>query len=269
MAKKILITGASSGIGKATALYFATQGWEVIATMRNPQNAGELADNDRITVLQLDVTNQAEIDAVVKDATASGKVDVVLNNAGFGSVGPLEGTSTEQLQQIINTNLIGVIQLTKAFLPHFRKNKGGVFIAISSIGGLVSYPFFSLYHATKWAIEGWTESMAFELKPLGIKIKTVQPGATKSEFVGRSLVMPEHEAYDKFFDGFKSLFFSDEVINSMDEPESVAKVVYEAATDGKDQLRYLVGPAVVAEFNKRLTLGAEEFHNQTAKIFLS
>ncbi|MDY0986679.1 SDR family oxidoreductase [Flavobacterium sp. CFBP9031] len=269
MSKTIFITGASSGIGKATALFFAAKGWKVIATMRKPEAAADLAENSNITLLPLDVTNPEQMQKTVKRAQELGQIDVVLNNAGYGTVGPLEGTSDVELQQIIQTNFTGVIQLTKAFLPHFRENKGGMFITISSIGGLVAYPFFSLYHATKWAIEGWTESMAFELNQLGLQIKTVQPGPTKTDFVGRSLVVPEHPAYDEFFDNFKKIFFSDEVIGNLAPVETVSEVIYEAATDGKNQLRYLVGEVANDDYKKRLELGAEEFHQNLEKAFFS
>lgn len=267
MAKTIFITGASSGIGKATALFFAAKGWKVIATMRTPGMAQDLI-HENITFLPLDVTNIDSINVAVKAAVSMGKVDVVVNNAGYGTVGPLEGTSDEELHRIINTNLVGVIQLTKAFIPHFRENKAGIFITISSIGGLVAYPFFSLYHATKWAIEGWTESMAFELNRLGIQIKTVQPGPTKSEFVGRSLVIPEHPSYEHLFEGFRKMFFSKEVLDNMAAPESVSEVIYEAATDGQNRLRYLSGPVANSEYESRLALGAQEFHNHADKVYL-
>lgn len=139
---------------------------------KNPQAATALAGKENITLLPLDVTKSEQITNAVQHATSIGNIDVVLNNAGYGTVGPLEGTTGEEINQVINTNLTGVIQLTKAFIPHFREKKSGVFITVSSIGGLMAYPFFSLYHATKWAIEGWTESMrlnsavsVFRLKP--------------------------------------------------------------------------------------------------------
>ncbi|MGE4513417.1 MAG: SDR family oxidoreductase [Chryseobacterium sp.] len=267
MTKTIFITGASSGIGKATAKFFHEKGWNVIATMRNPEKETELTQLENVTLLPLDVTNFEQIKSVVAKATSLGKVDVVLNNAGYGTVGALEGTTDQQIEQVINTNLLGVIKLTKEFIPHFRENKEGVFITISSIGGLVAYPFFSLYHATKWAIEGWTESLAFELGQLGIQVKTVQPGPTKTDFVGRSLVVPEHPAYDEFFEGFKKMFFSDEVINGLEPPETVSEVIYEAATDGKNRLRYVVGAAANNEYNRRLELGAEIFHQEWDTVF--
>jgi NAD(P)-dependent dehydrogenase (short-subunit alcohol dehydrogenase family) len=267
MAKTIFITGASSGIGRTTAIYFANKGWNVIATMRNTQNGTDLAEHKNITLLPLDITKPEQITEAVEKAIRLGNIDVVLNNAGYGTVGALEGTTDQEIVQVVNTNLLGVIRLTKAFLPHLRAQKSGVFITVSSIGGLVAYPFFSLYHATKWAIEGWTESMAFELNQLGIQIKTVQPGPTKTDFTGRSLVIPEHPAYNGLFDNFKKIFFSDEVINSLAPAETVSKVIYEAATDGKNQLRYLVGDVANGDYAKRLELGAEAFHQDLANAF--
>ncbi|MDQ1162571.1 NAD(P)-dependent dehydrogenase (short-subunit alcohol dehydrogenase family) [Chryseobacterium sp. SORGH_AS 447] len=267
MTKTIFITGASSGIGKATAKFFQEKDWNVIATMRNPEKETELNQLENVTLLPLDVTNFEQIQSAVKEATSKNTIDVVLNNAGYGTVGALEGTTDQEIQQVINTNLLGVIRLTKEFIPHFRENKG-VFITVSSIGGLVAYPFFSLYHATKWAIEGWTESLAFELNQLGIQVKTVQPGPTKTDFVGRSLVVPEHPAYDEFFDKFKKMFFSDDVINGLEPPETVSEVIYEAATDGKNQLRYMVGAAANGEYKRRLELGAEIFHQEYDTVFL-
>ncbi|KGO83384.1 short-chain dehydrogenase [Flavobacterium beibuense F44-8] len=267
MAKTIFITGTSSGIGKTTAMYFQQKGWNVIATMRNPEKETELTQLLNVTLLPLDVTNETQMKATVAKAISLRKIDVVLNNAGYGTVGALEGTTDQEIEQVINTNLLGVIKLTKEFIPHFRENKGGVFITISSIGGLVAYPFFSLYHTTKWAIEGFTESLAFELNQLGIQVKTVQPGPTKTDFTGRSLVMPEHPAYNDIFDSFKKVFFSDEVLDNLAPAETVSEVIYEAATDGKNQLRYLVGPVANGDFNKRLELGAEVFHEELDKAF--
>ncbi|UII26935.1 SDR family oxidoreductase [Fulvivirga maritima] len=267
MAKTIFITGTSSGIGKRTAKYFQQKGWNVIATMRNPEKETELTQLDNVTVLPLDVTNSEQIKTTVAKAVSLGKIDVVLNNAGYGTVGALEGTTEQEIEQVVNTNLVGVIKLTKEFIPHFRENKSGVFITISSIGGLVAYPFFSLYHTTKWAIEGFTESLAFELNQLGIQIKTVQPGPTKTDFTGRSLVIPEHAAYDDIFDSFKNIFFSDAVLDNLAPAETVSEVIYEAATDGKNQLRYLVGSVANGDYNKRLELGAEEFHKDLDKTF--
>lgn len=197
MAKTIFITGASSGLGKATAKLFAEKGWKVIATMRKPGEETELHQLDIVTLLPLDVTNADQIKAIAEKAIALSDIDVVFNNAGYGLAGPLEGLSDAQLTRQINTNLLGVIRVTQAFIPYFRKRRSGLFITTTSIGGLIALPLNSVYHATKWALEGWSESMAFELNPFGIGIKTVSPGGITTDFSGRSLDTGQHPAYEE------------------------------------------------------------------------
>jgi short-subunit dehydrogenase len=265
MAKTIFFTGASSGIGKATAKFFAEKGWNVIATMRAPEMETELTNLKNITLLPLDVTSVEQIGSTVEKAISLASIDVVVNNAGYGIVGALEGTADGEIERLINTNLIGVIRVTKAFLPHFREKKSGMFITVSSEGGMIAYPFFSLYHATKWAIEGWTESMAFELNPLGIQIKTVLPGPTKTDFGGRSLVVSKHVDYEQQFGKFFDTLLNKESINTFPEVETVSEVIYEAATDGKNQLRYFAGKIANDNYAKRLELGAENFHQTMEK----
>ena len=179
MPKTIFITGASSGLGKATAKLFAEKDWNVIATMRKPEDETELAQLNNVRLLALDVTRLEQIQAVARQALDSSDVDVVFNNAGYGLVGPLEGTTDEQLVQQINTNLLGVVRVTQAFIPYFREKQAGLFITTTSIGGLVAFPFNSMYHATKWALEGWSESLAFELSKVGVGVKTVSPGGSQ------------------------------------------------------------------------------------------
>src|SRR5215472_19213699 len=169
----IFITGSSSGLGRATAKLFASKGWKVIASMRNPANEKELAKLPGITLMSLDITDPREIERIAQEVVASGGVDVVFNNAGYGLSGALEALTDEQILRVVETNLLGAIRVTKAFLPYFREQKAGLFINTTSIGGLITVPFNSLYHATKWALEGWSESMAFELNQFGIGIKTI------------------------------------------------------------------------------------------------
>ncbi len=196
--KTIFITGASTGLGRATAILFAEHGWKVIATMRTPEKETELMNREHITVLPLDVTNPEQIKAASAAALDMGDVDVVFNNAGYGLVGPLEGIADNQLVRQLDTNLLGVLRVTQAFIPHFREKRSGLFITTTSIGGLIALPLNSVYHATKWALEGWSESMAFELGKFGIGIKTVSPGGITTDFVTRSLDMGKHEAYDEW-----------------------------------------------------------------------
>ena len=253
MQKTIFITGASSGLGKATARLFQSKGWNVIATMRNPEKETELTKLENVTVLKLDVTNPQQIEATVNKVIEDHAIDVVFNNAGYGLVGALEAVSDEQIVRQIDTNLLGVIRVTKAFIPYFRANKRGLFITTTSIGGLLTFPLDSMYHATKWALEGWSESLSFELGLHNIGIKTIAPGGIKTDFAGASLAVAKHPAYE---DGLQKLF---DLMNpnNFEPVEWIADVVYEAATDGKKQLRYVVGQLANQLYVRRLEIGAE------------
>jgi NAD(P)-dependent dehydrogenase (short-subunit alcohol dehydrogenase family) len=261
----IFITGASSGLGKATAILFAARGWQVIATMRHPEQETELTKLPNVRLLTLDVTDPESIESTVQRAITVSAVDVVFNNAGYGLIGALEAVSDEQITQLVNTNLLGVIRVTKAFLPHLRAKKSGCIINTTSIGGLIAFPLYSIYHATKWAVEGWSESMSFELALHNIQIKTVSPGGIATDFTGRSLVVVEHGAYgdllQKLMSGQENVQFS--------APESIAEVVYQAATDQQDQLRYPAGADAIATYAHRLGVGPEAFRQEVASRFAS
>ena len=268
MAEKcIFITGSSTGLGKAAAKLFAAKGWRVLATMRQPENETELGKIAGITLLALDVTKPEQIQAVAKRALESGPVDVVFNNAGYGLAGPLEGTSDAQIVREIDTNLLGVIRTTQAFIPYFRERKAGLFITTTSVGGHVALPFNSVYHATKWALEGWSESMAFELSKFGIGIKTVAPGGIKTDFQGRSLVMTQHPAYNELVARALAFYQSPERATGYSTAGQIAEVVYEAATDGKDQLRYIAGQDAKALLGQRKAVGDEAAHKFIDKSF--
>ena len=267
MAQTIFITGASTGLGKATAMLFASHGWNVIATMRKPEQGTGLSQLENVRVLPLDVTDLEQIRATAQEVIESGGVDVVFNNAGYGLAGPLEGTTDEQVVQELNTNLLGVIRVTQAFIPHFRAKKAGLFIATTSIGGLVAFPFNSVYHATKWALEGWSESMAFELGKFGIGIKTVSPGGISTDFASRSLVLTQHEAYTDLVNQVFSRFMDPERQSNGSTAEQIAEVVYEAATDGKNRLRYVAGEDAKGMYAQRLQVGDEAFRQGIETAF--
>jgi NAD(P)-dependent dehydrogenase (short-subunit alcohol dehydrogenase family) len=267
MKKTIFITGASSGLGKATALLFAKNNWNVIATMRKPENETALAEVANVTLLPLDVTNVEQIEETVKNALTISKIDVVFNNAGYGLAGPFEGVTDDQLTNQINTNLLGVMRITQQFLPHFRENKAGTFITTTSIGGLVTFPFNSVYHATKWALEGWSESLAFELKGFGITVKTVSPGGIATDFAGRSLVMTQHPAYQEQMNKVLSVFIDPERAKDYSTPEQIADVVYEAATDGKSTLRYVAGNDAKQMYAQRIAVGEKVFRKEIEQVF--
>lgn len=265
--KIIFITGASSGLGRATAKLFASKGWKVIATMRTPHKETELAKLPGVVLMPLDITDRQQIEAVAAKAVAAGGVDVVFNNAGYGMAGPLEGTTDEQMMRIVDTNLMGPMRTTKAFIPHFRGKRAGMFINTTSIGGLMTVPFNSLYHATKWALEGWSESMSFELNQLGIGMKTIEPGGMKTDFFTRSFDVGRHPDYDALVDKVMSVITDPKQMESYSTPEQIAEVVFEAATDGKDQLRYVAGPDSKATYAARLQVGDEAFRKGIRQQF--
>ena len=265
--KAIFITGSSSGLGRATAKLFASKGWKVIASMRDPKKEEELGNISGVTLMALDVTDPHEIESVAKQVVGTGGTDVVFNNAGYGLAGALEGLTDEQILRLVNTNMLGTIRTTKAFLPHFREKRAGLFINTTSLGGLVAFPFNSIYHATKWAIEGWSESMAFELNQFGIGIKTIEPGGIRTDFFTRSLDTGRHPAYDALVNKFMGMISDPKQMATYSTPEQIADVVYEAATDGKDQLRYVAGTDAKSMYAMRLQLGEEAFRKAMAQQF--
>ena len=265
--KAIFITGSSSGLGRATAKLFASKGWKAIASMRDPKKETELGNISGVTLMALDVTDPHEIESVAEQVMASGGVDVVFNNAGYGLAGALEALTDEQIVRLVNTNMLGTIRTTKAFVPHFREKRAGLFINTTSLGGLVAFPFNSIYHATKWAIEGWSESMAFELNQFGIGIKTIEPGGIRTDFFSRSLDTGRHPAYDALVNKFMGTITDPKQMETYSSPEQIAEVVYEAATDRKDQLRYVAGADAKAMYAMRLQLGEEAFRNAMAQQF--
>ena len=265
--KAIFITGSSCGLGRATAKLFASKGWKVVATMRNPNSEKELPTIPGLTLMALDTTDPQQIQSVAERVVASGGVDVVFNNAGYGLAGPLEGLLDEQILRMVNTNMLGAIRTTKAFIPHFREKRAGLFINTTSIGGLITVPFNSIYHATKWALEGWSESMAFELNQFGIGIKVIEPGGMKTDFFTRSLDTGRHPAYDALVDKVMSAITDPKQMATYSTPEQIAEVVYEAATDGKDQLRYVAGADGKATYSMRLQMGDEAFRKAINQQF--
>jgi NAD(P)-dependent dehydrogenase (short-subunit alcohol dehydrogenase family) len=262
MSKTIFITGASSGLGKATAKLFQSKGWNVIATLRNPENETELSQLENITLLPLDVTNLEQIKETVAKAIELG-VDVVFNNAGYALMGVMEAYSDEKIVRQIDTNVLGVMRVTQAFIPYFREKKKGLFISTTSVGGVWGFPLSSVYNATKFAIEGWSESISLELSQFGIGVKTVAPGLMLTDFVGRSADMnssPEYKDVEaKVYKGLEGEF------KSASTAEYIADVVYEAATDGKDQIRYVAGDDAKTMYATRQEVGNEAFRQGMQK----
>lgn len=243
MNKTILITGSSSGIGKETAKLFQSKGWNVIATMRKPENEIELKQLDNVLVAKLDVLELDSIHKAVEDGIQKfGSIDVLLNNAGYGAYGPLEAFSREKVIRQFNTNVIGLLDVTKTILPHFRQNKKGIIINISSIGGKMTFPLGSLYHGTKFAVEGISESLHYEVEQFGGQVKIVEPGMIATDFAGRSFDFSNDENMSEYQNIVGALMTALPAMSQNASPASiVSEVIYEAATDGKKQLRYTAG----------------------------
>jgi len=268
MTRTIFITGSSTGLGRATAMLFAGKGWKVIATMRSPDAETELTKVPGITVMALDVTNPVQITETAQKALALGPVDVLFNNAGFGLAGAFEGAADEQLVKEINTNLLGVMRVTQAFLPAMRERRQGVIITTTSIGGLVTFPFNSVYHATKWGLEGWSESLAFELAPFGIRVKTVAPGGIATDFAGRSLVFTPHPAYMDAIGKAMATFTNPERRSQSSTAEHIAEAVWEAAADETDRVTFVAGDDAKATYAQRLAVGVEAARAGIRQLFL-
>jgi NADP-dependent 3-hydroxy acid dehydrogenase YdfG len=259
--KTIFITGASSGIGKATAKFFQSKGWNVIATMRDPEKETELIQLDNIKVLPLDVTNVEQIKSTIDKAISLSKIDVVLNNAGYGLMSSLEALTDENIVKQVDTNFLGTVRVTKAFIPYFRENKDGLFINVTSIGGHTGFPFTSVYNGTKWAVEGWSECLSIELSMFGVGVKTVAPSATNTDLfshISDVKPLPYYKAVEEKMLG---------MIKPASTPEEIAYVIYEAATDGKDQLRYFAGKSSQSIYDRRIEIGAEASRKEIKKIY--
>lgn len=241
MSKTILITGASSGIGKATVKCFQENGWNVVATMRRPENEEELSELDNVLVTRLDVTDQASIDSAIEAAMEKfGRIDALLNNAGYGAYGPLEAFPMEGIQRQFDTNVIGLLAVTKAVLPHMRQQKSGVIANVSSVGGKITFPLGALYHGTKFAVEGLSEALHYELEPLGIRVKIIEPGAIATDFGGRSFDFQNEESIAEYQPTVQAVLRTLEVsmVEGASPASDCAAVIFGAITDGTDKMRY-------------------------------
>ncbi len=266
MANTILITGASAGIGKATVKLFQQKGWNVVATMRKPDEEQELTQLDNVLVTRLDVTDEASIKSAVDESIAKfGSIDVLVNNAGYGAVGPMEAFAMENVRRQFDTNVIGLIATTQEVLRHMRAAKSGTIVNISSVGGKVTFPLMSLYHGTKFAVEGLTESLKYELDSIGIKTKIVEPGAIKTDFYNRSMDFAIDECMEEYRPTVLAMTNAMQTPNTHGSaPELVAEVIWNAATDGKPTLRYTAG-ADAAQFIANRKLADDETHMNGVK----
>lgn len=261
MAQTILITGSSTGIGKATAQLFQAKGWNVVATMRSPENETELFALDNVLVTRLDVTDASSIKHAIEAGIEKfGRIDVLVNNAGYGAYGPLEAFSMEKIRRQFDTNVLGLLETTKGVLPHFRANRSGTIVNISSIGGQMTFPLGALYHGTKFAVEGISEALHFELDAIGVKMKIVEPGMINTDFGGRSFDFTNDESMAEYQDVVQKLFggwAASQLPGSA--PEVVADVIHNAVTDSTKTLRYRAGDDAVELLDQRKALDDKTF----------
>jgi NAD(P)-dependent dehydrogenase (short-subunit alcohol dehydrogenase family) len=273
MKKTVLITGTSSGFGKSAARHFASNGWNVIATLRNPAAEKDLVDSGDMLVTRLDVQDRASVDQAIAAGIARfGKIDALVNNAGFGLFGLLESFPREKIQEQFDVNVFGVIDVTRAILPHFRENRGGVILNISSGAGVFTLPMLSMYCASKFALEGFSEALSYELASQNIVVKIIEPGGvTSTNFGKRSGAELTHDAsltdYDAFVAGANAIF---EGLRSarLASEQDVAKVILDAATDGKSQLRYVATEDILPLVKARRETSEESYIGLMRSTFL-
>lgn len=248
MTNTILITGASTGVGAATVRVFADRGWNVVATMRDV-SVGPSSEADNIMHAHLDVTDKGSIDAAIQAASARfGAIDVVINNAGYGEFGVLEAIEDEKIRANFDTNLFGVINVIRAILPQFRARRSGLIVNVSSCGGIIGLPASGVYLSTKFALEGLSESIWYELDALGIGLKIVEPGGIATPFLGKIAAQAEvnvpPDDYRPFVDKINGRMSDLPWAVNLSSPEEIAEVIWTSVTDGSRRLRYTHGPGL-------------------------
>jgi short-subunit dehydrogenase len=250
----VLITGASSGIGIAAAIYFANKGWNVAATMRSPEKETGLSSFSNVKLYALDVTKPETIEASIQSTIKDfGKIDALVNNAGFGADGVFELMDDAFIEKQFNTNVFGLMRVTRAIIPYFRKQNSGTIIQVASMAGRLTFPLYSIYHGTKWAVEGFSEALQYELLQFNIKVKIIEPGVIKTDFYGRSRAFTgfDFAPYKSFTQKVEKL--SQETGNNGENPEVVAKAIFKAASDGSSKMRYPTGfPAPILLILRKL-----------------
>jgi NAD(P)-dependent dehydrogenase (short-subunit alcohol dehydrogenase family) len=249
--KTVLITGCSSGFGLDAAVLLAKSGWRVFATMRDPAKRGRLDTalakvGAAAEVLQLDVTDQESIAACVAQVVAAaGKIDALVNNAGVGIGGFVEDLTLDDFRRQFETNFFGVVAVTKAVLPHMRAARAGRIVNISSIGGRTANAILSAYNASKYAVEGFSESLSFETSLFGVDVVLIEPGTFKTEIfeANRQLAPGAHDPASPYFEVTRGMEarFDKLYARAAGDPQKVAAAIVHALTVAKPKLRYLVG----------------------------
>src|SRR2546425_5173719 len=263
--KVAIVTGSATGIGYETAVHLAKNGFRTYATMRNLQKANgikEMAktENLPLSLIQLDVTDDISINKAIDTViNESGRVDVLVNNAGYGLIGSIEDMSVEELKAQYETNVFGVFRVTQAVLPHMRKQHNGIIVNISSLAARVGLPLFSAYVSSKFALEGLSESMAYELQPFGIKVVIIEPGNIKTNFRSEKAARAKKDS--TYYTMTQSTIETIEgMVKQGMHPKEVAKVVIHAIDNPKPELRYIVGKDAEEFIKGSKELPEQEFY---------
>ncbi len=266
--KTVFITGCSTGIGKETAKIFQQNGWNVAATMRFPEKETELTQLENVKCLALDVTDKVSIDKAAQDATAHfGTIDVLVNNAGIGTKGLFEAATLEDAKRQFDVNVFGIMNVMWAVLPLFRKKMEGTVINISSQAGFMGVPLNSFYNATKFAVEGLSESLMYELDTINVKMKIIELAAVNSNFLSSTQFFENPELKEYEIINNTVLPRMKEYLGTGESPLVVAKEVFNAATDGTNKLRYLAGEGVFVSHKQKQSLPFETFSQAVKKMF--
>ena len=275
MKNTVLITGCSTGFGKLAVKTFQEANWNVVATMRSPEMETELNKLANVWVTRLDVTDKESIDAVVSGAIEKfGKIDVLVNNAGYGSHAYLEQFPEQKIYDLFETNVFGLIRVSQAVLPHMRKNRKGVIINVTSMAGHVGFALTSTYCASKHAVEGLTEGMAMEYKPFGIRVNAVAPGAFGTSFGANSdmniqygdIEIQQHAG--EIAQNFVKV--AEEMMNQGDQkadPQEVVDVIYKCATE-EMPIHNIVGSDAEILIQMKTTLPQDEFHQKMSEFIM-
>lgn len=267
--KVAIVTGSSSGIGYATSLLLARNRFHTYATMRNIEKSAdiqEIANKERLPlqVIQLDVNDDASIRNSIKRVERENeRIDVLVNNAGYGLVGAFEDLSVEEIKSQFETNFFGIIRLTQQVLPIMRKQKSGTIVNVSSGAGRIGFPGMSAYVSSKFALEGLSESMSYELEPFGIRVVIIEPGVIRTNFKKNS-VMSKKSLDNSSISPYSSIIQKiDSSISSIIEhatpPEEVAKAILHAITSNNPELRYLVGNDMIMMAETKKSMSDEDF----------
>src|SRR3984885_12916258 len=249
----VLVTGASSGIGLACATHLAGRGFRVYGTSRRAASASAHLGN--VTMLTADVTDDRSVErAVAAVLEREGRLDIVVNNAGMGIAGPVENTSIEEAKRQLDVNFFGAFRVCRAVLPAMRSQRGGYIVNIGSIGGLVAIPYQAMYSASKFALEGFSESLRMEVRPFGIRVVIIEPGDHKTALTGnrRVEVMPGSPYGDSFQAALAKTAHDEQ---NGPGPEQIARLLHRVVNQRNPRLRYTIGPTAqrAAVWLKRLT----------------